>query len=153
MTGSPSSLPRFAAPAVFPDVHEIGLRVVREDLHLEPGGVSDARASSNAPAIERARDIMDAFADDSIAIVMASIGGSDEITVLPHLDPDVIRAHPTRFFGYSDNTNFLNYLWNLDMVSYHGGSTFVHLARPGGLHPISIGVTSSGRLYRTTRSS
>jgi muramoyltetrapeptide carboxypeptidase LdcA involved in peptidoglycan recycling len=69
---------------------------------------------------------------------MASIGGSDEITVLPYLDPDVFLAHPKRFFGYSDNTNFLNYLWNLGVVGYHGGSTLVHLARPGGVHPVSF---------------
>ena len=130
--------PSWAAPAVFPDVHEIGLRVVREELGLEPVEYPTTR-QLNASAKDRARDLMDAFADDSITSVMATIGGSDEITVLPHLDPDAIRAHPTRFFGYSDNTNFLNYLWNLDIVSYHGGSTFVHLARPGGLHPVSFG--------------
>jgi muramoyltetrapeptide carboxypeptidase LdcA involved in peptidoglycan recycling len=129
--------PAFAAPAVFPDVHEIGLRVLREDLQLDPVEFPTTR-QLDAPAIDRARDIMDAFADDSITIVMASIGGSDEITVLPYLDPDVFLAHPKRFFGYSDNTNFLNYLWNLGIVGYHGGSTLVHLARPGGVHPVSM---------------
>jgi muramoyltetrapeptide carboxypeptidase LdcA involved in peptidoglycan recycling len=129
--------PSFAAPAVFPQVHEIGLRVLKEDLQLEPVEYPTTR-QLDAPAIDRARDIMDAFADDSIAIVMASIGGSDEITVLPYLDPDVFLAHPKRFFGYSDNTNFLNYLWNLGVVGYHGGSTLVHLARPGGVHPVSF---------------
>jgi len=129
--------PSFAAPAVFPHVHEIGLRVVREDLQLKPVEYPTTR-QLDAPAIERARDIMEAFVDDSIAIVMASIGGSDEITVLPYLDPDVFLTHPKRFFGYSDNTNFLNYLWNLGVVGYHGGSTLVHLARPGGVHPVSM---------------
>jgi muramoyltetrapeptide carboxypeptidase LdcA involved in peptidoglycan recycling len=32
----------------------------------------------------------------------------------------------------------LNYLWNLGVSSYHGGSTLVHLARPGGVHEISM---------------
>jgi muramoyltetrapeptide carboxypeptidase LdcA involved in peptidoglycan recycling len=130
--------PAFAAPAVFPDVHEIGLRVLREEFHLEPVEYPTTR-QLDAPASERARDIMDAFVDDSIAIVMASIGGSDEITVLPYLDPEVFRAHPKRFFGYSDNTNLLNFLWNVGVVGYHGGSTLVHLARPGGVHPVSLG--------------
>ena len=81
---------------------------------------------------------MDAFTDDSIAAIMATIGGDDQITVLPFLDPEVFTAHPKRFFGYSDNTNFLNFLWNLGVVGYHGGSTMVHLARAGGAHPISL---------------
>ena len=94
--------PAFAAPAVFPDVHEIGLRVLREELRLEPVEYPTTR-QLDAPASDRARDIMEAFLDDSIALVMASIGGSDEITVLPYLDPEVFLAHPKRFFGYSDN--------------------------------------------------
>jgi muramoyltetrapeptide carboxypeptidase LdcA involved in peptidoglycan recycling len=69
---------------------------------------------------------------------MAVIGGSDQITVLPHLDAGVIASNPKAFFGYSDNTNLLNYLWNLGIIGYHGGSTLVHLARPGGVHPVSI---------------
>jgi hypothetical protein len=53
---------------------------------------------------------------------MASIGGDDQITVLPYLDPDLLHDNPKPFFGYSDNTNLLAYLWNLGVVSYHGGS-------------------------------
>lgn len=111
---------------------------MRDDLGLVPVEFPTTR-QLNASAKDRARDLMDAFVDESITAVMATLGGSDEITVLPYLDPEMLRAHPTRFFGYSDNTNFLNYLWNLDIVSYHGGSTFVHLARPGGVHPVSFG--------------
>jgi muramoyltetrapeptide carboxypeptidase LdcA involved in peptidoglycan recycling len=87
-----------------------------------------------ASASERARDINAAFKDPEVKALMAVIGGSDQITVLPHLDADVIAQHPKAFFGYSDNTNLLNYLWNLGVASYHGGSTLVHLARPGGVH-------------------
>jgi muramoyltetrapeptide carboxypeptidase LdcA involved in peptidoglycan recycling len=54
------------------------------------------------------------------------------------LDEGIVRANPKPFFGYSDNTNVLNWLWNLGIVSYHGGSTMVHLARPGGVHPVSL---------------
>ncbi len=48
-------------------------------------------------------------------------------------------ACPKPFAGYSDNTNLLNWLWNLGMPSYHGGSTMVHLGRGGRLHPVSSG--------------
>lgn len=113
------------------------MQVLRERLGLEPVEYPTTR-ELGASAKDRARDLMAAFSDPGIGAVMASIGGSDQLTVLNHLDPEVVQAHPKRFFGYSDNTNLLNYLWNLGIVSYHGGSTLAHLARPGGVHPVSL---------------
>jgi muramoyltetrapeptide carboxypeptidase LdcA involved in peptidoglycan recycling len=129
--------PSWAGAGVFPDVHERGLRVLREDLGLVPIEFPTTRLVGSSPEA-RARDINDAFADPEIKAIMAVIGGSDQITVLPHLDAEVIAANPKAYFGYSDNTNLLNYLWNLGIVGYHGGSTLVHLARPGGVHPAFI---------------
>ena len=129
--------PSRAAPGVFPEVHEIGMRVLREQLGLVPVEFPTTR-QTDASRVARANDIMAAFSDPSISAVMASIGGDGQITVLPHLDPELLAANPTRFFGYSDNTNLLNYLWNLGIISYHGGSTMVHLARAGGVHSVSL---------------
>jgi muramoyltetrapeptide carboxypeptidase LdcA involved in peptidoglycan recycling len=78
------------------------------------------------------------FADPTIRAVLASIGGYDQITVLPYLDPSVFMENPMPFVGYSDNTNLLNWLWNLGIVGYHEDSTMVHLARPGGTHSLSL---------------
>ncbi|HEY5033125.1 MAG TPA: S66 peptidase family protein [Actinomycetes bacterium] len=127
----------WAGPGVFPDVHEIGMRVLREELGLVPVEFPTTRKVDASPR-ERAQDLMVAFADPTIRAVLATIGGDDQITVLPHLDPSVFLADPKPFVGYSDNTNLLNWLWNLGIVSYHGGSTMVHLARPGGTHPVSV---------------
>jgi len=91
-----------------------------------------------APPQDRAADLMAAFADPTIKAVLATIGGDDQITVLSHLDASLATANPKPYFGYSDNTNLLNWLWNLGIVGYHGGSTMVHLGRGGGLHPVSI---------------
>jgi muramoyltetrapeptide carboxypeptidase LdcA involved in peptidoglycan recycling len=122
---------------VFPDVHELSMRVLRDELGREPVELPTTRQVGASPEA-RAADVMAAFADPSIRAVLASIGGDDQITVLPHLDPAVVRADPKPFLGYSDNTNLLNWLWNLGVVGYHGGSTLVHLARPGGTHPVSM---------------
>jgi muramoyltetrapeptide carboxypeptidase LdcA involved in peptidoglycan recycling len=65
--------------------------------------------------------------------VIANIGGHDQLTVLPHLDGDVLREHPTRFYGYSDNTNLALFLWNQGIVSYYGGSTLLEYAMDGEL--------------------
>ncbi|WP_353508647.1 LD-carboxypeptidase, partial [Intrasporangium sp.] len=84
----------------------------------------------NASPRDRAADLMAAFADPTVVAVLASIGGDDQLTVLPFLDPDVIAAHPKPYFGYSDNTNLLNWLWFHGIEGVHGGSTQVHLG-PG----------------------
>lgn len=127
--------PSFAAPAVFPDVHAVSMRRLREDLGLVPVEYPTTRLMSSPQ--DRARDLMAAYADPTVKAVLATIGGEDQLTVLPHLDPAVFLADPKPFMGYSDNTNLLNWLWNLGVVSYHGGSTMVHLSRAGGLHPVS----------------
>ena len=129
--------PSWAGPGVFPDVHELGLTVLRDVLHLEPVEYPTTRLLDASPRA-RAEDLMAAFADSTVKAVMASIGGSDQITVLPHLERGVFIEHPKAFFGYSDNTNLLNWLWHLGVASYHGGSTLVHLARPGGVHPVFL---------------
>ncbi|MDH2904254.1 MAG: LD-carboxypeptidase [Actinomycetota bacterium] len=125
--------PSWAGAGVFPDVHDIGVNVLRDEFDLVPVEYPTTRQVGASPE-SRARDLNAAFADPEIRAVMAVIGGSDQITVLSHLDAHVISSNPKAYFGYSDNTNILNYLWNLGVVSYHGGSTLVHLARPGGPH-------------------
>lgn len=128
--------PSFAAPALFPHVHEVAMARLRAEFDLVPVEYPTTR-ELGASAEDRARDLMAAFADPSIRAVLSTIGGDDQITVLPLLDPDIVRADPKPFAGYSDNTNLLNWLWNLGVVGYHGGSTMVHIGRPGGLHPVS----------------
>ena len=83
-----------------------------------------------ASAQERADDLNAAFADPQIRAVLATIGGEDQITVVPHLDPEIARADPKPFVGYSDNTNVLNWLWTQGVAGFYGGSTQVQLG-PG----------------------
>lgn len=120
--------PSWAAPAYFPDVHEQALRRIRDELGLVPVEYDTTRRAAT-PA-ERAADLHRAFADPEIRAVFATIGGDDQITVLPHLDAAVLTADPKPFLGYSDNTNLLNWLWFHGVEAVHGGSTQVHLG-PG----------------------
>jgi muramoyltetrapeptide carboxypeptidase LdcA involved in peptidoglycan recycling len=130
--------PSYAAPAAYPALHEQAMRRLREEFGLEPVEYPTTRRLG-APARDRAEDLMAAWADPTIRAVLATIGGSDQITVLPHLDPEPFVADPKPFFGFSDNTNLLMWLWNNGVAGYHGGSTMVHLARGAGLHPVSAG--------------
>ena len=129
--------PSDGAPAAFPHIHERGLRRLRDELGLVPVEYPTTRAATATPA-QRAADLMAAFADPRIGAILATVGGDDQITVLPHLDPDVARADPKPFVGFSDNTNLLIWLWRIGVIGYHGGSTMMHLGRPGRPHPVSL---------------
>jgi muramoyltetrapeptide carboxypeptidase LdcA involved in peptidoglycan recycling len=129
---SPSS----GLPGLFPLPYELGLRRLQDDFGLKPVEYPTTRKMGATPE-ERAADIHAAFADPDIKAVIASIGGDDQITVLPHLDEDLLRANPKPFFGYSDNTNLLLFLRNLGIVGYHGGSVMAELGRPGAMHPLT----------------
>lgn len=129
---SPSS----GLPGLFPLPYELGLRRLRDDFGLRPVEYPTTRKTGATPE-ERAADIHAAFADPDIKAVIASIGGDDQITVLPHLDAALLRAHPKPFFGYSDNTALLLFLRAAGVVSYHGTSVMTGLGRPGAMHPLT----------------
>jgi muramoyltetrapeptide carboxypeptidase LdcA involved in peptidoglycan recycling len=113
------------------------MKVLRDELGLVPVEYPTTRLVGASPRA-RANDVMAAFADPSIRAVLSSIGGDDQLTVPPFLDPDLFVESPKAFIGFSDNTNILNWLWNLGISSYHGGSTLIHLARPYGVHEVSL---------------
>ncbi|TAM66049.1 MAG: LD-carboxypeptidase [Microbacteriaceae bacterium] len=121
--------PAFAAPAVSGAIHEQAMCRLSEATGLVPVEYPTTR-QLGASAGARAADIVAAFADPSIRAVLATIGGDDQVTVIPHIDRAVITANPKPFLGYSDNTNLHNLLWSLGVPSYYGGSTQVHLG-PG----------------------
>ena len=121
--------PSFAAPGFAPAVHEQAMRRLTEVTELVPVEYPTTRRL-DATARDRAADVNAAFADPTIRAVLATIGGEDQITVVPHLDPAVVRADPKPFLGYSDNTNLLSWLWTHGVAGFYGGSTQVHLG-PG----------------------
>lgn len=121
--------PSFAAPAVAPEVHEQAMRRLTELTGLVPVEYPTTRRLGADPR-DRAADLNAAFADPRIRAVLATIGGEDQLTVVPHLDPALALADPKPFLGYSDNTNLLCWLWTHGVAGFYGGSTQVHLG-PG----------------------
>ncbi|MBA2738194.1 MAG: LD-carboxypeptidase [Nocardioidaceae bacterium] len=121
--------PSFAAPGVAPAVHDQAMRRLTEVTGLVPVEYPTTRRVG-ADALDRAADLNAAFADPEIRAVLATIGGDDQIAVVPYLDPELVRAHPKPFLGYSDNTNLLSWLWTHGVAGFYGGSTQVQLG-PG----------------------
>lgn len=127
--------PSFAAPAAGPAVHEQALARLAELTGLVPVELPTTRRL-DASAVDRAADLNAAFADPTIRAVIATVGGEDQITVVPHLDPALVRADPKPFLGYSDNTNLLSWLWTHGVAGYYGGSTQVHLGAGPAVDPV-----------------
>ncbi len=86
----------------------------------------------------RAEDINKAFADLSIKAIIATIGGNDQIRILPYLNKEILSANPKIFMGYSDCTNLHLFLWNLGMISYYGGAIMTQFAMGGGMQEYTI---------------
>ncbi|MEU2557885.1 S66 peptidase family protein [Streptomyces longispororuber] len=124
--------PSAGLPELFPLPYDLGLARLRQRYHLEPVEYPTTRTMGASPR-ERAEDLHAAFADPTVKAVIATIGGDDQITVLPYLDRELIRAHPKPFFGFSDNTVLHAFLWQTGIVSFHGASVMCELGRPGAM--------------------
>jgi muramoyltetrapeptide carboxypeptidase LdcA involved in peptidoglycan recycling len=112
--------PSAGLPGLFPWVQDLGLERMRDVFGLQPIEYPTTRVMGSSLE-DRARDVMAAFADPKNKAVFASIGGSDQIKLIKHLDPAVFANNPKPFFGFSDNTHLHNFLWNLGIPSYYGG--------------------------------
>lgn len=121
--------PGFAAPGVAPAVHDQAMRRLGDITELVPVEYPTTRQVGASPQ-DRAADVNAAMGDPEIRAILATIGGEDQITVIPHLDAAHVAADPKPFLGYSDNTNLLSWLWTHGVAGFYGGSTQVHLG-PG----------------------
>lgn len=114
---------------------EIGVKRLKE-YGLEPvfmpnslKGIEYLKANPKA----RAKDLKDAFLDDSIAGIICAIGGDDTYRLLPYLMEDAefirnVEKHPKLFTGFSDTT--INHLmfYKLGLSTYYGPNFICDLA-------------------------
>lgn len=126
--------PSFAAPAIAPAIHEQALVRFAELTGLVPVEFPTTRKLGALPE-ERAADFNAALADPEIRAIIATIGGDDQIKVVPRLDAELLRADPKPFLGYSDNTNILNWMWANGVAGFYGGSTQVHIGAGPRINP------------------
>ena len=73
-----------------------------------------------ASAEERAGDLNELVADDSVHMVLFS-GGDSAAEILPYIDYESIRRRPKLFSSYSDGTPILNAIYaQTGLVTYYG---------------------------------
>jgi muramoyltetrapeptide carboxypeptidase LdcA involved in peptidoglycan recycling len=129
--------PSFAAPGKWPHVYELGLKRLIEVFELEPVEFP-ATKKLGASQQERANDLIAAFENPDIKGVISSLGGDDQITYIKNLPPEPFRNNPKPYFGYSDNTHFMNFLWLNGIPSYYGGALFTQFAEQGKIHDFTL---------------
>ena len=99
-----------------------GLEVV-----IMPNALIGSNNTYNHPEL-RAKDLMDAFKDDSIKAIFTLTGGDDTIRILPYIDFEVIRNNPKIFMGFSDTTTNHFMMYKAGITSYYGPAAGVEFS-------------------------
>jgi len=115
--------PSWGGAAVFPHRVDLGVRALeRLGLRVKLGrhALNQRGVVSDSPQ-NRAADLHDMFRDPDVRLIVAAIGGDHSCHLLPHLDFELIRQHPTLFMGYSDITVLNVALWvATGLVTFNG---------------------------------
>lgn len=140
--------PSWGGPSVFPHVYELGLGLLqRWGLNVAEYPTARMPAAELAAQPERrAADLNRAFADPNIKAIFASIGGDDSHRILPHLDADLIAAHPKILMGYSDTSTLHTFCQRLGLVTLHGPSIMAGFAQMAAMPDYAAHV--KGMLFR-----
>jgi len=129
--------PSFAASAVWPHVHELGLKRIREVFELEPV-TFPATARLDATMEEKANDLIEAFSDSEIKAVISTLGGDIQVTYIKNLPIEPFLNNPKPFFGFSDNSHFANFLFLNNIPSFYGAALFTQFAHQKEMNPYTV---------------
>ena len=104
-------------------LEKLGFRVKLGDHALnQHGHVSDTPEN-------RAADLHQLFLDPEVKVVVAAIGGDHACHLLPRLDFDLLRRHPTGLVGFSDITVLNVAIWQqTGLVTFNGPAILTDFA-------------------------
>jgi muramoyltetrapeptide carboxypeptidase LdcA involved in peptidoglycan recycling len=87
--------------------------------------VNERDAFDSSSIEHRVEDLHNAFADDSVQLILTVIGGYNSNQLLRHIDYDLIRRHPKVLCGYSDITALSTAIYaQTGLVTYSGPHFF-----------------------------
>lgn len=78
----------------------------------------------SASITSRVEDLHEAFADESVDAILATIGGYNSNELLPYLDYDLMAQNPKIFCGYSDTTALLNAIYTKTGIQTYMGPSY-----------------------------
>lgn len=109
-----SSFPREEVAAGVAELARLGLEAAYDDT------IFDKQRFVAGSIESRVRAIHDAWADPSIAALIAMRGGYGSAQLLPFLDPALLRAGRKALIGYSDITALLTLYQRTGLTAIHG---------------------------------
>ena len=107
-------------------LRELGLNVVAAPNSMRGTAYLDKNPQA------RAEDVMWAFESPEVKAIIANIGGSDCVRLLPYLDGEVIRRNPKILCGYSDVMSLHLYCWRLGLSTFYGDNLLTTVAEADG---------------------
>ncbi|MCE7749328.1 MAG: LD-carboxypeptidase [Candidatus Heimdallarchaeota archaeon] len=116
--------PSWGGPNSFPHIYDEGISVLKEmgfQIKEFPTTRAEPEFLYNNPEL-RATDVNEAFQDEEVSAIIASIGGDDSIRLLPFINEDVIKSNPKIVMGYSDTSILLTFANQLGLVTFNGPS-------------------------------
>jgi muramoyltetrapeptide carboxypeptidase LdcA involved in peptidoglycan recycling len=122
----------WGGPSVFPHVFERGLDTLQRVFGLRIRELPSARltpAELSANPRRRADDLNAAFADPEIKAIVMSIGGTDSVRILDHLDASLAMANPKILLGFSDSTTQLTFYNLAGLVTFNGPAVMAGFAQ------------------------
>jgi muramoyltetrapeptide carboxypeptidase len=124
--------PSFSASMIEPRVWDIGVRKLEsKGLKVQTGKhAMGSRGHSSGTIEERASDVMEAFKDPEVDLVMSVIGGFNSNQLLTRLDYKAIRESRKPFIGYSDVTALNNAILSRSGLVNFYGPAFVTFCQP-----------------------
>lgn len=112
-------------------LNELGLRVVPA-----PNALRGTKFLAENPRA-RAEDFIWAFENREISAVIASIGGSDSVRLLPFLSAKTVRDNPKIFCGYSDVMTLHLFCRRAGVSTFYGDNLLTTVAEAQGWHEYS----------------
>lgn len=116
--------PSWGGPSICPHIYENGVKNLKQlglNIIELPTARMDAKKLYMNPQI-RAEDINNAFYDQHIDGIVATIGGTDSARILKYLDMNIIKNNPKFLMGYSDITTLTTWLNQHGLVTFNGPS-------------------------------
>ncbi|MCG3260347.1 MAG: LD-carboxypeptidase, partial [Candidatus Heimdallarchaeota archaeon] len=123
--------PSWGGPNFFPPIYDEGISVLKEmgfQIKEYPTTRADPEYLYTNPEL-RAKDVNEAFQDEEVSAIIASIGGDDSIRSLPFIDEEVIKSNPKILMGYSDTSILLTFANQLGLVTFNGPAVMAGLSQ------------------------
>lgn len=113
------------------------LEALGYSVHVAPSASSNSGAQY-LDAASLANEAHEAVRNESIGLIVATSGGWTSLSLLPHLDMELLAKHPTAFMGYSDLTVLLNVITSrTGMITYLGPMILPEFGEYGGIWPFT----------------